>query len=395
MYIKSLLDSDLYKFTMMLFARYKFPNTYVEYAFKCRSKVKIDHLATMVNKELDEVCQLHITGEELEYLIKNIDIRFDHPDFNGFKLDRTSVTVTANEVTGELDIRVKGIWWKVILFEIYVLSIVNEAYTESLHDGEKIEQIKAYGRKILNQKIDFLNEDRCAGIKIMEFGTRRRFTREWQEEVLETLLNKTTNIIGTSNVYLAKKLGIKPMGTMAHEAFQVMQGIVHPIKSQVALLRDWKEFWGNKYLVALTDIFPNAKFIKDFAEDLAKDYLGLRHDSGDPLEWGDLMIEKYNYYKINTTEKSLTFSDGLDVYDTLPIYDRFSVVIGVFFGMGTKLTNDLGEMHNALQIVMKIVKVDGQDVAKLSNTPGKIMCENQKYTEWLIEAINQDINNEY
>lgn len=378
---------------MMLFAYYKHRDIVVEYAFKCRSKVNIANLENIVNHELDNICEIVLEKDELKYLIKNVDDRFDNPDFYYFNLDRSAVTVTANHETGELDIRVKGIWWKVILYEIYILSIVNEAYTRANHSEEEITLIERDGSSILYDKINFLNTD-GKNLKIMEFGTRRRFTCEWHEYVLTELVKNTNNIIGTSNVYYAMKYDLKPMGTMAHECFQALQGIVHPVKSQKILFYEWKDFWGKKYLYALTDIFPTNKFLKDFDNDLAKMYLGLRHDSGDPIEWGERMIDMYKGYGLNPKHKDLTFSDGLDVYDALPLYDHFHDRIGISFGIGTKLTNDMGDKHKALQIVMKIVKVDGLDVAKLSNNPEKCMCENEIYKNWLIDSIRKEIEGE-
>ena len=234
---------------MMLFAYCKHRDVNVEYAFKCRSKVNIANLVDIINHELDNICEIVLEKDELKYLIKNVDDRFDNPDFYYFNLDRSAVIVIPNYETGELDIRVRGIWWRVILYEIYILSIVNEAYTKANNSEDEITQIERDGCVLLHDKIDFLN-DKGKNLKIMEFGTRRRFTHDWHEYVLKELTENTKNIIGTSNVYFAMKYDLKPMGTMAHECFQALQGIVHPVKSQKILFYEWKDFWGKKYLYA-------------------------------------------------------------------------------------------------------------------------------------------------
>lgn len=365
----------------------------VEYAFKCRSEVKLGILLDYMNYELDELCKLILKDDEIEYLVKNIDERFNSPEFKGFKLSREDIKVTNKD--GDLQIVVKGIWWKVILFEVFVLAIVNESYSDIIHPNTR-EAALLEGQIRLTHKINQINEHtRCCEtfidpLAIMEFGTRRRFSAEWQDYVLKNLLLQTKNIIGTSNVALAKKYNIPALGTMAHETFQVGQGVYHPVKSQIGILREWFDFFGEKFSVALTDIFPTHKFLKDFDLDLAQKYKGLRHDSGNPAIWADEMINMYEGYHINPDSKKLTFSDGLDIPTAIDLHDEFRSRIPVSFGIGTNLTNDMGSSHKALQVVMKIVRVDGQDVAKISNNPGKSMCENKDYQNWLVGAIEAD-----
>lgn len=389
--ISSFLDTDLYKFNMMLFAFEMHPNIEVEYAFKCRSKVNLHPYAEQIEREIYyKFCNLSFKNAEVQYLEKNVDSRFSflHNYVNSTFLDANQIRIDKID-NGELSIRVKGKWWKTILYEVPVLAIVNEVYSRST--GLEMFNHLAQGATNLKNKIELIKGSK---IMIMEFGTRRRFSREWQEIVLKTLVNTVPdNILGTSNVKLAMDLGITCLGTMAHEFFQVHQGVFHPIKSQVFALNAWSEFWGEKFAIALTDIFPTKKFIKDFDINMANKYKGLRHDSDCPFKWSREMIEMYKGFGIDPKTKTLIYSDGLDIETCHKLYEEFANQINVVFGIGTNLTNDIGDGHKALQVVMKIVTVDNIPVAKISNNIAKSMCEDKLYLNTLIHLIEKDIEN--
>lgn len=388
--INSLLDTDLYKFTMMLFAHDLHPNVKVEYAFKCRTNVNILGLKEKIAREIFSFSCLKFTKDEVNYLIDNVDSRFtfllQYIDKNLMDFDND---VEIYEYKGELHIRVHGLWWKTILYEVPVLSLVNELYGKRLSQDE-YSALLSEGTSILKNKIDFFAK--YPDIKIMEFGTRRRFSKEWQEIVLTNFLDGP-NVSSTSNVKLAMDLGIPSSGTVAHEAFQVYQGVYHPIKSQVALLNDWMTFYKGNHAIALTDIFPQEKFLKDFDVSLAKAYKGVRHDSGDAIAWGDDFIDLYKNFDIDPMTKNLVFSDGLNPIRTVELFNYFKGRINTSFGIGTNLTNDMGSSHRALQVVMKIVTVDGMPVAKISNNIEKSMCEDLLYLACLNNLIRSDLKN--
>ena len=391
MYIRSLLDTDLYKFNMMLFARNKMPDLVVEYAFKCRNDVDLHPFISEIEEEIKQYSTLQFTHEEVSYLVNVVDARFSFLydfvgkpflDFNNVKIEKSH--------NQEISIRIKDLWWKTILFEVPVLAIVNEVY--SMSKGDEIYPIMSNATAILKNKVEIIKNNHK--IKIMEFGTRRRFSREWQEIVLSTLLNEVpSNIIGTSNVLLAKQFGITPNGSFAHEFTMTHQGVYHPVTSQYHAFVAWNEFWVDKYQIALTDIFPTKKFLKDFTKDLAEKYTGFRHDSGDPAEWSNDMINMLEGYEIDPKTKTLVYSDGLDIQKCIELEAEFGHRINVIFGIGTNLTNDMGPKHKALQVVMKIVYVNNLPVAKLSNNIGKSMCEDHIYLKALVHLINKDIEN--
>lgn len=389
--ISSFLDTDLYKFTMMLFAYENFRDLEVEYAFKCRTKVDLHPYSDEIEREIYyKYCNLSFKNKEVQYLVNEIDPRFKFLDkyVNTSFLDPTCITINKIE-NGELSIRVKGKWWKTILFEVPVLAIVNEVYSKAT--GLDMFKILASGVDILKDKIELI---RGSELKIMEFGTRRRFSRDWQEMVLKTLVAEVPdNIIGTSNIKLAMDMGIPCLGSQAHEYLQIFQGVFHPVKSQYNAFKAWNLFWGDKYSIALTDIFPTKKFIKDFTKDIAEEYKGLRHDSDCPFKWTREMLKMYEEYGIDPKTKTLIYSDGLDIEKCHQLFGEFYDKTNVVFGIGTNLTNDMGEGHKALQVVMKIVTVDGLPVAKISNNIAKSMCEDKVYLNALIHLIDEDIKN--
>lgn len=389
MIISSLLDTDLYKFTMMLFAHEKYPDLNVEYEFKCRSKVSLVYLMDRLKTQVEFYTNLRFTKDEVAYLC-TIDKRFSFlEEFVNKKLMDFHSNVKIYSVHDELFISVKGKWWMTILYEVPILAIVNELHSKMSLSSEKYAEALSEGTARLTKKIRDLKNHK--DLKIMEFGTRRRFSREWQEMVLIAFM-ETPNLIGTSNVKLAMDHGLTPLGSMAHECFQAFQGIYHPVKSQIMLLKEWHEFFGSEYSIALTDIFPQKKFLKDFKTQLATRYAGVRHDSGCPFQWSEEIIEHYKSLAINPKNKTLIYSDGLDIPLAIKLHQRFSNQVRDVYGIGTNLTNDMGT-HKALQVVMKIITVDGLPVAKISNNIEKSMCRNPLYLAALQNMIAEDIKN--
>ena len=390
-----MLDTDLYIFTMGIFAKYKHQNIIAEYVFKCRNNVNLSNITNTLRKEINTfINNAKFTNEQVDYLNSILGNKAEYfreyvntplpIDFDDFVIDVKN---------HELIVRAKGPLWAYIFIEVPLLYKVNEIYNNYKYSCINIDEIYKGGDNKLDEKIKLLNQN--PGVKIMEFGTRRRFSKEWQKHVLLRLLNETNNIVGTSNVELAKELGISPLGTTAHLYSQVYQALTHPLDSQKLFFKEWSEFWGDKFLIALTDIFPQQKFLKDFNKELANKYHGVRHDSGDPKIWCREIIEHYKSKGIDPKTKTAIFSDGLDIPLCIELYNEFHDEINVIFGVGTNLTNDMGMGHQALQIVMKVVEINGRPVAKLSNNPAKSMCEDQKYTDWLVDSITKDIKNEY
>ena len=392
MIITSLLDTDLYKFTMMQVVLHQFPGAEVEYGFKCRNAgaAGIAELAPYVHEIREEIrglCSLHFQDAELAYLKAMRFIKSDFVDFLGiFKLNEKYVSVTALP-SGEIEVSIKGPWLHTILFEIPVLAIVNEVY---FRNTQKIPNL-AEGRKRLDTKILQLQADGLHQLKIADYGTRRRFGKAWHEEVLRTLSNRlgtgpTGQFAGTSNVLFAMKLGLLPLGTMAHEYLQACQGLGPRLRdSQVFAFESWAREYRGDLGIALSDVYGMSAFLRDFDMYFCKLFDGARHDSGDPFEWGERMLAHYAKNRVDPKTKTLIFSDGLTVPRTIALYQQFRGRCQLAFGIGTNLTNDLG--YEPLQIVIKMIRCNGQPVAKLSDTPSKNMCDDEKYLAYLRQVF--------
>jgi nicotinate phosphoribosyltransferase len=393
MIITSLLDTDLYKFTMMQVVLHQFPGAQVEYKFKCRNPgMNLAPYAAEIREEIRSLCSLRFSDAELTYLRGMRFIKSDFVDFLGlFRLNEKYITITP-QPNGELDITVQGPWLHTILFEIPVLAIVNEVYFRNTQKMPRLQD----GRKRLDAKIDLLHADGLADLKIADYGTRRRFSKAWHEEVLRVLAAKlgisaqSGQFAGTSNVLFAMKLGFTPLGTMAHEYLQAAQALGPRLRdSQIFAFESWAREYRGDLGIALSDVYGMSAFLRDFDMYFCKLFDGARHDSGDPFDWGERMIAHYTANRVDPKTKVLIFSDGLTVARTIELYQRFRGRCQLAFGIGTNLTNDLGDPpdHVPLQIVMKLVKCNGQPVAKLSDTPSKNMCEDEKYLAYLRQVF--------
>ncbi|THB69673.1 MAG: nicotinate phosphoribosyltransferase [Gammaproteobacteria bacterium] len=379
MIIQSLIDTDLYKFTMMQVVLHHFPQAEVEYRFKCRTEgVDLRGYVEKVNVELDNLCSLRFTKEELEYLRNLRFIKDDFVEFlRLFQLNREYIKVSANE---EMEIVIQGSWLHTIMFEVPVLAIVNQIYFADQHYNPDY----AEGERRLFDKIDLVkSHPDNSKFMVSDFGTRRRFSREWQEKVIVSLKDHLAdNFAGTSNVYLAKKYGLTPIGTMAHEFLQAAQALGPRLRdSQKFALETWAQEYRGDLGIALSDVVGFDAFLRDFDLYFAKLFDGARQDSGDPFEWGEKLIAHYENMRIDPKTKRMVFSDGLDFPLALRIYDRFHQRCKVAFGIGTNLTNDLG--YEPIQIVIKMTRCNGQPVAKISDSPGKLMCKDEGYLAYL------------
>ncbi len=387
MIITSLLDTDLYKFTMMQVVLHQFPGAEVEYRFKCRNKGVLAPYVNELRQEIRALCSLRFQDAELAYLKTMRFIKADFIDFLGiFKLNEKYVSVTALS-SGEIEVSIKGPWLHTILFEIPVLAIINEVYFRNTQKQPDV----AEGRKRLDTKIGQLQDDGLSALKIADYGTRRRFGKSWHEEVLRTLSTRlgtgqTGQFAGTSNVLFAMKLGLTPLGTMAHEYLQACQALGPRLRdSQVFAFESWAKEYRGDLGIALSDVYGMSAFLRDFDMFFCKLFDGARHDSGDPFQWGERMIAHYNKNRVDPKTKTLIFSDGLTVPRTIELFQQFRGRCQLAFGIGTNLTNDLG--YEPLQIVIKMVQCNGQPVAKLSDTPSKNMCEDEKYLAYLRQVF--------
>ena len=392
MIITSLIDTDLYKFTMMQVVLHQFPGAEVEYRFKCRNAKApgmqdLAPFATEIREEIRALCSLRFQDAELAYLKAMRFIKSDFVDFLAlFRLNEKYVSVTPLP-SGEVEVSIKGPWLHTILFEIPVLSIINEVYFRNTQKQPDLAQ----GRQRLATKIAQLQAPGLQALKIADYGSRRRFGKVWHEEVLRTLTARlgtgvTGQFAGTSNVLFAMKLGLTPLGTMAHEYLQACQALGPRLRdSQVFGFESWAKEYRGDLGIALSDVYGMSAFLRDFDLYFCKLFDGARHDSGDPFQWGERMLAHYVKNRVDPKTKTLIFSDGLTVPRTIELYQQFHGRCQLAFGIGTNLTNDLG--YEPLQIVIKMIRCNGQPVAKLSDTPSKNMCDDEKYLAYLQQVF--------
>lgn len=389
--VNSLLDTDLYKFTMNQVMFHKHTSLRGVYVFKCRNKdIKFTYaMLDEINAQIDHLCTLRFTEEELNYLNSIRFIKPDYVDFLRMYQPYRKAVHTSLDDNGRLSIRVKGSLFSVMQFEIYLLEIVNEVYFRMKYDYQKLWDsalIKASHKveAFLTGKYDF---------NFAEFGCRRRLSREWQEYVLKQML-QTGHCVGTSNVYLAMKYNVTPIGTYAHEYVQMFQGIetIPVAYSNKFALTEWFEEYNGDLGTALTDTLTTDCFLKDFDKLQATMYSGVRHDSGDPYEWGEKILAHYEKLGIDPKTKTLLFSDSLDFDKAQEIYNYFKGRCKVSFGIGTFITNDTCE--DPLNIVIKLQYVNDRPVAKVSDVPGKSMSEDDDYLDYLVTAIHRRVKNE-
>ena len=388
--IQSLLDTDLYKFTMWQTMLHRHPQTQAEYTFVCRNTpaYPLAELLPEVNRELDALCRLRFTKAELDYVQAMRFIKSDFVDFlRLFSFQRDFIHAEADGP--HLRITAKGPQVHVMGFEILVLALVNELYFRRFDATTAV----AEGRRRLAAKVAMLDQfgqepPERHPFELFDFGVRRRYSREWQREVLQTFKDTHPRFFkGTSNVQLAMELGLIPIGTMAHEYLQSYQS--HGVRLrdfQRAALEDWVQEYRGDLGIALTDVVGMDAFLADFDLYFAKLFDGLRHDSGDPLVWAEKALAHYAKLRIDPHTKRLVFSDGLNLQTAIRLYRTLGSRTQLGFGIGTHLTNDMG--LTPINIVMKLTHCNGQPVAKLSDSPGKTLCDDETFLAYLRQVFH-------
>lgn len=364
--ITSMIDTDLYKLTMAQVVLHQYHTAKVAYEFRCRNKgVKLGYLAEELRQQIEQWRYIRLTLEEKYYLTNKIPyLSDDYVEFLSeyrFNPDLVNISVKNDD----LIIRIDGPWVDTILFEVPLLATINELHFRHTSD---FRSIQGRGQTNLKDKINMISKH--PRMAISEFGTRRRYSKEWQKYVLTELVKHCPQIKGTSNVRLAMELNIKAQGTMAHEIFSAHLALVDNISTaQKRTLYSWMQEYGRNLGTALADTFTSDAFFRDFDEVLSNDFSSVRHDSGDPIKFGWKTIDHYKKMSIDPRTKSIIFSDGLNVPKAIEIFETFTGLIGVSFGIGTNLSNDLG--CDSLNIVIKLVECNGIPVVKISDEPGK------------------------
>ncbi|MDH4581891.1 nicotinate phosphoribosyltransferase [Pseudomonas sp. BN415] len=381
--VQNLLDTDFYKLTMMQAVLHNYPNAEVEWEFRCRNDEDLTPYLAEIRYQIEQLADISITPDQLNFLER---IPFIKPDFTRFlSLFRFNLRYLQLGIEdGQLCVRLRGPWLHVILFEIPLLAIISEVRNRYRYRDVRLVQ----AREQLYRKLDWLKanatDKELEGFQLADFGTRRRFSYRVQEEVVHILKRDFPGrFVGTSNVHLAREYDLKPIGTMAHEWLMAHQQLgPRLIDSQIAALDCWVREYRGLLGIALTDCITMQAFLNDFDLYFAKLFDGLRHDSGDPLEWAEKAICHYEKLGIDPLTKTLVFSDGLDLPRALELYRALRGRIHVSFGIGTNLTCDIPGVE-PMNIVIKMTGCNGQPVAKISDASGKTQCRDENFVTYL------------
>ncbi|CAQ84852.1 MULTISPECIES: nicotinate phosphoribosyltransferase [Photorhabdus] len=388
--IKSLLDTDAYKLHMQQAVYHRYNSIPVVAEFRCRGDELLGEYAKELRHQVNMMADLALTDTEFNYLASLPFFKADYLNWLKtfrFNPQQVNISVTSD---GQLAIRISGLWHEVIMWEVPLLALISElvhhhhlpdnAVENAVNQLRKL--IKLFYQDAKNEGIDL------SSFKLMDFGTRRRFSHSVQHAIVSELQQNFPYLIGTSNYQLAQQLGLNPVGTQAHEWFQAHQQISPELaNSQREALQNWLNEYPNQLGIALTDCITMDAFLRDFDAQLANSYQGLRHDSGDPVQWGEKAIDHYQKLGIDPMTKTLVFSDSLDFQKALTLYRHFHNRINLIFGIGTRLTCNIPGV-NPLNIVIKLVECNGKPVAKLSDSPGKTICEDNEFVNRLRAAFD-------
>ncbi|HHA1914550.1 TPA: nicotinate phosphoribosyltransferase [Enterobacter asburiae] len=384
--LHTLLDTDAYKLHMQQAVFHHYYDVHVAAEFRCRGDDLLGIYADAIREQVDAMQHLTVQDEEYQWLSGLPFFKTDYLNWlRDFRYKPEQVTVLNDN--GKLDIRLEGPWREVIMWEVPLLAVISELAHRYRSPETGVEQAVA---ALENKLADF--STLAAGLdmsrfRLMDFGTRRRFSRDVQEAIVKRLQREPW-FVGTSNYDLARRLSLTPMGTQAHEWFQAHQQISPDLaNSQRAALAAWLEEYPNQLGIALTDCITMDAFLRDFGPEFAERYQGLRHDSGDPVEWGEKAIAHYQKLGIDPMSKVLVFSDNLDLAKAVDLYRHFSTRVNLSFGIGTRLTCDIPQVK-PLNIVIKLVECNGKPVAKLSDSPGKTICHDKAFVRALRKAFD-------
>lgn len=364
--MNTLLDNDLYKFTMMQAVWLTVPDAEVKYQFINRraSDTFTPECVDLIQERVRSLCSCKLTSEELDFLS---GLSFMKPEFlkflEGFQLKEEQVQIT--NVEGQLVLWVEGSWVDTILWEVPLMAIISQSYFETIDTDWNGDLDAYYDRTLL--KGQRLTEAEC---QYIDFGTRRRRSYETQDTVVRAFNHESVNCSGTSNVHFAMKYGMTPVGTMAHEWIMGFAGMVGVEKANHHALGAWRDIYGDALGVALTDTYTTDRFLEDISGELAQQYSDLRHDSECPLKFVDKVLGFYEKEGIDTKEKGIVFSDSLSVDKAIEIEKYVAGRTRTNYGIGTHFTNDF-ENSKALNMVIKLYEVNGTKVAKISDNPGK------------------------
>ena len=398
--ITSLIETDLYKLNMWQVFLHQFNKDKVVWAFKCRNpNVKFTpEMVAEIRWQIDYYCTLRFTEDELQYIQKNLPwLTEDFIDYlRHWQPRRDEIFINEGNIQSYNDcglaIETRGFQVNVSQYEIPILAIINETYFAFTY-GVGAKDIE-FQKRTMHKFEDLKSGKYDIGV-FSEFGLRRRYSKKMQDWLINFIVDqKIPGFVGTSNVYLAKKYGVKSVGTTAHEYFQLLEGHheYNPAYINILAMKAWVKEYETDNGIILTDCIRTDCFLLDFNKTYATLFNGVRHDSGDPIEWGEKILAHYKKLRIDAKQKTLLFSDSLDFERATKIKKHFDGRCKIAFGIGTYLSNDCGVP--ALNIVHKMVECNGAPVAKISDCSGKSMCRDASYVEYLNRCIDWRLRHE-
>lgn len=390
MIIKSLLDNDQYKATMQQFVLHRFPDANVEYDLQVRSKgVSLAPFVEEIREEINALEGLHLTLTEEEFLREKCP--YLTPDYikwlaNRFRFNTRNDVYCGLNRDGEFYLTIKGKWLDTILYEVPILAIISEIWHRPGN-----QQLVKQDFVSIEEKIDMIVNE-APEMQILEFGTRRRNSFEEQLRVITKMQKCIPNVLkATSNMHIARILGLTPGGTMAHEMFQCAQALYPLTTHHYDLMADWYDEFYPRLQCALSDTLGHKYFLTTFTRGLANLYDGTRQDSGNPYDYAEAILQYYRDFGIDSKTKYVVFSDSLDIPKAVKLHNVYKDRIGVKFGIGTNLTNDCGAVP--ISMVIKVQMCNNVPVVKISDSSGKTMCRDKNYMEFMKEFVRKEVNN--
>jgi nicotinate phosphoribosyltransferase len=361
--ITSMLDDDLYKFTMGAVVFHNFPTVDVTYKFFNRAKTQFPvGFAIELKKQIQSLSNLVLSDKEEIYMRSQPFNKTYVEWLKNYTYDPSEVYI--DQHGGDLTIEINGLWYRTIYWEVKLMAIISELYfimtEQNLGDN--------WHANIVNTA-DKLSKNGC---NWSDFGTRRRYSNFIQDQVVKHQ-RLYAGFKGTSNPHFAMKYDVPVKGTYAHESIMAMQGLYGVEVANTTWMKVWSEYYRGLFGIALTDTFTTDVFLRSFNNYYARLFDGVRHDSSDPFEWGEKMIAHYNKLGIPTRDKTFVFSDGLNADKYIEIHNHFKKEVKPFGGIGTFLTNNVG--LTPLNMVIKMTYIIDNNrkkyVVKLSDSSGK------------------------
>ncbi|MGD6858607.1 MAG: nicotinate phosphoribosyltransferase [Enterobacteriaceae bacterium] len=385
--ITSILDNDIYKFCMQQAIFHNYKKIKVKMKFYSRDENNFGKYSNSILEQIKMMENVRLTIKEFYFLQKFSFFKIDYLNWL-YRFSYNTKDVVIYNKNRKLYIEIEGLWCNVILWETPLLSIISEIILNDRYPNIKTKFIIDNLNKKIKNFYYFSKKFNISKFYIVDFGTRRRFSKKSHYKIVSFLTKKFPNFIGTSNLKLSEINNIPCLGTQSHEWYQVHQQIVNNIViSQKIALYKWLKEYPKNINIALTDCINTDVFLKDFDFNLSRLYNGVRNDSGDPIVWANKIISHYKKFNIKTSNKILVFSNNLNFKKSLFIYLKYFNKINLLFAIGTNLTCDIPNVK-PLNIVIKVIKCNDMPVAKISDSFDKIVCCDKSFLIYIKKIFN-------